>query len=152
MDPWTIGPFFGPFVGPLFGSLYLLLIVRKGWVGTLLRPCGGGGKKVLVLRNAPKEFSPHLIVIAVFSLQFSKRTRPAERMNRPFHLLLGLNKSMCRLFERITAPLSHKIQTFYFEKLAGVLINCAVLKVSSIFAVNELYFAIGLKQLSPDRQ
>ena len=41
----TIGPFFGPFVGPLFGSLYLLLIVRRGWVGTLLRPCGGGGEE-----------------------------------------------------------------------------------------------------------
>ena len=109
---------------------------------------GGGGKKVLVSINAPKEFSPHLIV----NFQFSKRTRPAERMNRPFHLLFGLNKSMCRLFERIIALYCHKIQTFYFEKLAGVLINCAVLKVSSMFAVNELYFTIGLKQLSPDRQ
>ena len=137
MDPWTIGPFFGPFVGPLFRSLYLLLIVRKGWVGTLLRPCGGGGgKKVLVLINAPTEFSPHLIVIVVFSLQFSKRTRPAERMNRPFHLLCGLNKSMCRLFDTIIAPLSHKMQIFYFEKLAVVLINCVVLKVSSMYAVN----------------
>ena len=152
MDPWTIGPFFGPFVGPLFGSLYLLLIVRKVWVGTLLRPCGGGGKEVLVLINAPKEFSPHLIVIVVFCPQFSKRTRSAERMNRSFHLLFGLNKSMCRLFERIIALYCHKIHTFYFEKLAGVLINCAVLKVSSMFAVNELYFTIGLKQLSPDRQ
>ena len=113
---------------------------------------GGGGKKVLVLRNAPEEFSPHLIVIVVFPLQFSKRTRAAERMNRPFHLLFGLNKSMCRLFERNIALYCHKIQTFYFEKLAGVLINCAVLKVSSMFAVNELYFTIGLKQLSPDRQ
>ena len=45
LDPWTIGPFFGPFVGPLFGSLYLLLIVRRGWVGTLLRPWGGRGGK-----------------------------------------------------------------------------------------------------------
>ena len=77
-----------------------------------------GGKKVLVLINAPKEFSPHLIVIVVFSLQFSKRTRPAERMNRPFHLLFGLNKSMCRLFERIIALYFHKIQTFYFGKIS----------------------------------
>ena len=107
---------------------------------------------MLLLINAPKDFSPYLIVIVVFSLQFSKRTRPAERMNRPFHLLFGLNKSMCRLFERIIALYCHKIQTFYFEKLAVVLINCVVLKVSSMYAVNELYFTIRLKQLSPDRQ
>ena len=96
---------------------------------------GGGEEGACINKCSYGVFTASYSYSSFFPAIFKKNST-GRKDESAIPLLCGLNKSMCRLFDTIIAPLSHKMQIFYFEKLAVVLINCVVLKVSSMYAVN----------------